>query len=108
VALKHWEFSAARTEDLLEHGRRLIYDKLPRDKRGAGNARAQRKLLKEKKKLLAAAGQGSRPVPSRIAYPPLGLRSSCRLHRLYNQSAGEVEWNHASQSVLQLVSFYSS
>ena len=57
VALKHWGvFRSSELEDLLEHGRRLIYDKLPRKTRDvlAMPPPAQRKLLKEKKKLLAA------------------------------------------------------
>jgi len=57
VALKHWGvFRSTELEDLLEHGRRLIYDKLPRKTREvlAMPPPAQRKLLKEKKKLLAA------------------------------------------------------
>jgi len=57
VALKHWGvFRSSELEDLLEHGRRLIYDKLPRKTRDvlALPPSAQRKLLKEKKKLLAA------------------------------------------------------
>ena len=55
VALKHWGvFRSSELEDLLEHGRRLIYDK-PRKTREvlAMPPSAQRKLLKEKKKLLA-------------------------------------------------------
>ena len=59
VALKHWGvFRSSELEDLLEHGRRLIYDKLPRKTREvlAMPPSAQRKLLKEKKKLLAARG----------------------------------------------------
>lgn len=57
VALSHWGvFRTSELEDLLEHGRRLIYDKLPRKTRDvlALPPSAQRKLLKEKKKLLAA------------------------------------------------------
>jgi predicted DNA-binding protein (MmcQ/YjbR family) len=57
VALKHWGvFRSSELEDLLEHGRRLIYDKLPRKTREvlAMPPSGQRKLLKEKKKLLAA------------------------------------------------------
>ncbi|MEA2260481.1 MAG: hypothetical protein QOJ51_3306 [Acidobacteriaceae bacterium] len=57
VALKHWGvFRSSELEDLLEHGRRLIYDKLPRKTREvlAMPPSVQRKLLKEKKKLLAA------------------------------------------------------
>jgi predicted DNA-binding protein (MmcQ/YjbR family) len=56
VALKHWGvFRSSELEDLLEHGRRLIYDKLPRKTREvlAMPPSVQRKLLKEKKKLLA-------------------------------------------------------
>ena len=56
VALKHWGvFRSSELEDLLEHGRRLIYDNLPRKTREvlAMPPSAQRKLLKEKKKLLA-------------------------------------------------------
>ncbi|MDX6462409.1 MAG: hypothetical protein QOE55_6106 [Acidobacteriaceae bacterium] len=57
VALKHWGvFRSSELEDLLEHGRRLIYDKLPRKTTEvlAMPPSVQRKLLKEKKKLLAA------------------------------------------------------
>jgi predicted DNA-binding protein (MmcQ/YjbR family) len=57
VALKHWEvFRTSELEDLLEHGRRLIYDKLPRKTRDvlALPPSAKRKLLKERRKLLAA------------------------------------------------------
>jgi predicted DNA-binding protein (MmcQ/YjbR family) len=57
VALKHWGvFRSSELEDLLEHGRRLIYDKLPRKTREvlAMPPSGQQKLLKEKKKLLAA------------------------------------------------------
>jgi len=63
VALKHWGvFRSSELEDLLEHGRRLIYDKLPRKTREvlAMPPPAQRKLLKEKKKLLAARGAKGR------------------------------------------------
>jgi predicted DNA-binding protein (MmcQ/YjbR family) len=59
VALTHWGvFRTSELEDLLEHGRRLIYDKLPRKTRDvpAMPPSAQRKLLKEKKKLLAPHG----------------------------------------------------
>src|SRR5216683_594949 len=63
VALTHWGvFRSSELEDLLEHGRRLIYDKLPRNTRDvlAMPPSAQRKLLKEKKKLLAVrAAKGS-------------------------------------------------
>jgi predicted DNA-binding protein (MmcQ/YjbR family) len=57
VALKHWGvFRSSELEELLEHGRRLIYNKLPKRTREvlAMPASAQRKLLREKKKLLAA------------------------------------------------------
>src|ERR1700760_2160802 len=56
VALSHWGvFRTSELEDLLEQGRRLIYDKLPRKTRNvlALPPSAQRKLLKEKRKLLA-------------------------------------------------------
>jgi predicted DNA-binding protein (MmcQ/YjbR family) len=56
VALNHWGvFRRSELEDLLEHGRRLIYDKLPRKTREvlALPPSAQRKLLKERRKLLA-------------------------------------------------------
>jgi hypothetical protein len=57
VALKHWGvFRSSELEELLEHGRRLVYDKLPkrtRDVLGLPPS-AQRKLLRERKKLLAA------------------------------------------------------
>jgi predicted DNA-binding protein (MmcQ/YjbR family) len=57
VALKHWGvFRSSELEELLEHGRRLTYDKLPKRTREvlAMPPSAQRKLLKERKKLLAA------------------------------------------------------
>src|SRR5580693_4036654 len=57
VALKHWRvFRSSELEELLEHGRRLIYDKLPKRTREvlAMPPSAKRKLLKERKKLLAA------------------------------------------------------
>jgi predicted DNA-binding protein (MmcQ/YjbR family) len=57
VALKHWGvFRNSELEDLLEHGRSLIYNKLPRKTREAlaMPPSAQRKLLKERRKLLAA------------------------------------------------------
>jgi predicted DNA-binding protein (MmcQ/YjbR family) len=57
VALKHWGvFRGTELEELLEHGRCLVYDKLPKRTRDvlAMPPSAQRKLLKERKKLLAA------------------------------------------------------
>jgi predicted DNA-binding protein (MmcQ/YjbR family) len=63
VALKHWGvFRSSELEELLEHGRRLIYNKLPKRTREvlAMPPSAQRKLLRERKKLLAdsaAAGK---------------------------------------------------
>jgi predicted DNA-binding protein (MmcQ/YjbR family) len=57
VALKHWGvFRSSEMEELLEHARRLVYDKLPKRTREvlAMPASAQRKLLRERKKLLAA------------------------------------------------------
>ena len=57
VALKHWGvFRNGELEELLEHGRRLIFDKLPKRTREvlAMPPLAQRKLLKERKKLLAS------------------------------------------------------
>lgn len=57
VALKHWGvFRSSELEGLLEHGRRLIYDKLPRKTRAvlAMPPSAQQKLLRERRKLLAA------------------------------------------------------
>jgi predicted DNA-binding protein (MmcQ/YjbR family) len=56
VALQHWAvFRNSELEDLLEHGRQLIYNKLPRKTREvlAMPPTAQRKLLRERKKLLA-------------------------------------------------------
>jgi predicted DNA-binding protein (MmcQ/YjbR family) len=56
VALKHWAvFRSSELEELLEHGRRLVYDKLPRKTREllAMPPAAQRKLVKEKRKLAA-------------------------------------------------------
>jgi predicted DNA-binding protein (MmcQ/YjbR family) len=57
VALKHWGvFRSSELEELLEHGRRLIHYKLPKRTREvlAMPPSAQRKVLKERKKLLAA------------------------------------------------------
>jgi predicted DNA-binding protein (MmcQ/YjbR family) len=57
VALKHWGvFRSSELQELLEHGRRLIYDKMPKRNREvlAMPPSAQRKLLRERKKLLAA------------------------------------------------------
>ena len=57
VALKHWGvFRNVELEELLEHGRRLVFDKLPKRTREvlAMPPSAQRRLLKERKKLLAA------------------------------------------------------
>ena len=62
--IEHWGvFRSSELEELLEHGRRLIYDKLPKKTREvlAMPPSAQRKLLKERKKLLAAR---ARPVRS--------------------------------------------
>lgn len=58
VALKHWGvFRATELEELLEHARRLIYSKLPKRTRDvlAMPPSAQRKLLKERKRLLASS-----------------------------------------------------
>ena len=57
VALKHWGvFRSSELEELLEHGRCLIYGKLPKRTREvlAMPPSALRRLLKERKKLLAA------------------------------------------------------
>jgi predicted DNA-binding protein (MmcQ/YjbR family) len=57
VAIKDWRvFRSSELEDLLERGRRLIYDKLPKRTKDvlAMPPSAQRKLLRERKKLLAA------------------------------------------------------
>jgi predicted DNA-binding protein (MmcQ/YjbR family) len=57
VALKDWGvFRSRELEELLEDGRRLIYDKMPKRTREvlAMPSSAQRKLLRERKKLLAA------------------------------------------------------
>ncbi|HXP10150.1 MAG TPA: MmcQ/YjbR family DNA-binding protein [Acidobacteriaceae bacterium] len=57
VAIEHWAvFRSSELEELLESGRRLVYDKLPKRTREllALPAAAQRKLLKERKKLLAS------------------------------------------------------
>jgi predicted DNA-binding protein (MmcQ/YjbR family) len=57
VALRHWGvFHSSELEELLEHGRRLVHDKLPKRTREvlAMPPSAQRKLVKERKKLLAA------------------------------------------------------
>src|SRR5271156_176950 len=62
VGLKHWGvLRSSELEDLLEHGRRLIYAKLPRKTREvlALPLSAQRKLLKERRKLLAARAESS-------------------------------------------------
>ncbi len=57
VAIEHWGvFRSTELEELLELGRRLIYDKLPARTRNvlAMPPAAQRKLLRDRKKLLAA------------------------------------------------------
>jgi predicted DNA-binding protein (MmcQ/YjbR family) len=57
VALEHWGvFSSTELEELLDSGRRLVYDKLPKRTRDvqAMPATAQRKLLRDRKKLLAS------------------------------------------------------
>jgi predicted DNA-binding protein (MmcQ/YjbR family) len=57
VAIQDWGvFRSSELEDLLEHGRRLIYGKLPKRTKDvlAMPPTAQRKLLKDRKKLLAA------------------------------------------------------
>jgi predicted DNA-binding protein (MmcQ/YjbR family) len=57
VAIQDWAvFRSSELEALLEHGRRLIYDKLPKRTKDvlAMPPSAQRKLLKDRKKLLAA------------------------------------------------------
>jgi predicted DNA-binding protein (MmcQ/YjbR family) len=57
VSLKHWGvFRSSELEDLLQHGHRLIYAKLPRKTRDvlAMPPSAQRKLLRERRKHLAA------------------------------------------------------
>lgn len=57
VAIEHWGvFRGSELEELLEHGRRLIHDKLPKKTRDvlAMPPAAQRKFLRDRKKLLAA------------------------------------------------------
>jgi predicted DNA-binding protein (MmcQ/YjbR family) len=57
VAIRHWRvFSGAELEELLKSGHALVYNKLPRKTRDvlALPQPAQRKLLKERKKLLAS------------------------------------------------------
>jgi predicted DNA-binding protein (MmcQ/YjbR family) len=57
VAIEHWGvFRSSELEELLESGRRLVYEKLPKRTRDvlAMPATAQRKLLKDRKKLLAS------------------------------------------------------
>jgi predicted DNA-binding protein (MmcQ/YjbR family) len=68
VALKRWGvFRTRELEELLEHGRQLVYDKLPKRTREvlAMPAAAQRKLLKEKRKLPAARAAASKAGTSR-------------------------------------------
>ncbi len=57
VAIRDWGvFRRSELEELLKHGRGLIYEKLPKRTKDvlAMPAAAQRKLLKDRKKLLAA------------------------------------------------------
>ena len=57
VALKHWGvFRSSELEELLAHGRRVVYDKLPRKTKEvlAMPPSARQKLLRERRKLLAA------------------------------------------------------
>ena len=68
VALKHWGvFRSSELEELLEHGRRLIYNKLPKRTTEvlAMPPPAQRKLLRERKKLLAARAAAGKAGTSR-------------------------------------------
>jgi predicted DNA-binding protein (MmcQ/YjbR family) len=56
VAIEQWGvFRSSELEELLESGRRLVYDRLPKRTRDAlaMPAAAQRKLVRERKKLLA-------------------------------------------------------
>jgi predicted DNA-binding protein (MmcQ/YjbR family) len=57
VAIRDWGvFRRSELEELLQHGRDLIYEKLPRRTKDvlAMPAAAQRRLLKDRKRLLAA------------------------------------------------------
>src|ERR1700684_2025935 len=57
VAIRDWGvFRRSEQEELLQHGRALIYEKLPRRTKDvlAMPAAAQRRLLKDRKRLLAA------------------------------------------------------
>jgi predicted DNA-binding protein (MmcQ/YjbR family) len=57
VAIQHWHvFSATELEELLKAGHALVYNKLPKKTRDllALPQTAQRKLLKDRKKLLAS------------------------------------------------------
>jgi predicted DNA-binding protein (MmcQ/YjbR family) len=57
VAIQHWHvFSATELEELLSSGHALVYNKLPKKTRDllALPQSAQRKLLKDRKKLLAS------------------------------------------------------
>jgi len=81
IGSSHWvhsstgEFSAAPTETYSKR-RRLIYDKLPRKTERCWQCRrAQRKLLKEKKKLLAARAKA---VALPHASPSSGFRPAVR------------------------------
>jgi hypothetical protein len=60
VAIQHWGvLRNSELEELLELGRRLVYDKLPRKTRDvlAMPLSAQRKLLQERKKLPAVGAR---------------------------------------------------
>jgi predicted DNA-binding protein (MmcQ/YjbR family) len=62
VAIRHWGvLRGSELEEQLKHANRLIYDKLPRKTREvlAMPAAAQRKLLKDRKKLLATRAASS-------------------------------------------------
>ncbi len=57
IAIRDWAvFPSSELKDLLEHGHRLVYDKLPKRTKDvlAMPPSAQRKLVKDRKKLLAA------------------------------------------------------
>src|SRR5580693_6474932 len=57
VSIRYWGvFRSSELEELLESGRRLVYDKLPKRTREvlAMPASAQRKVLRDRKKLLAS------------------------------------------------------
>ncbi len=92
VALKHWGvFRSSELEELLEHGRRLIYDKLPRKNQGcAGNAAIGPAKAAEGEKEAAGRTRGIplKPWPSKAICGSLHFQTQSRRDGKIAQDAG--------------------